>query len=235
VTPLDEARHALRHTPRRGRFAQLLDQREAHLLLSAGELDRAAELIDELDSGLDRSVLAALLLAARGVPERGLDLLDAVPVADAPLSARCTVALASLACALEAGRPWEPLAHSVIELTESGGQVFAVAEAGSAVLEAVCAVARRLPQTDHLRTLMLTRPHAPRSGQPVIDLAADALSERERVVLRYLVTAMSYREIADELYVSVNTVKTHVKNINRKLQAESRVAAIRRARELRYL
>lgn len=48
-----------------------------------------------------------------------------------------------------------------------------------------------------------------------------ALSERERTVLRYLATAMSYREIADDLYVSVNTVKTHVRNILRKLDADS--------------
>jgi LuxR family transcriptional regulator, maltose regulon positive regulatory protein len=232
---LDEARHALRHTPRRGRFAQLIDQREAHLLLSAGELDRAAELIDGLDRDPERCALEALHLAAQGEPGRGLDLLGDVRVTDASLPTRSTVALAGLACSLEAGRPWEALALSVIELTEPGCRVFAVAEAGSAVLEAVCAMAKRLPQTDHLRSLMLTRPHAPHSGRPVIDLAADALSERERVVLRYLVTAMSYREISDELYVSVNTVKTHVKNINRKLHAESRAEAIRRARELRYL
>ena len=54
-------------------------------------------------------------------------------------------------------------------------------------------------------------------------------------MLRYLVTAMSYREIADELYVSVNTIKTHVKNIIRKLQADSRADAITRARALHYL
>jgi LuxR family transcriptional regulator, maltose regulon positive regulatory protein len=46
---------------------------------------------------------------------------------------------------------------------------------------------------------------------------------------------MSYNEIAAELYISVNTVKTHVKSIIRKLHASSRAEAIDRARTLRYL
>jgi LuxR family maltose regulon positive regulatory protein len=63
----------------------------------------------------------------------------------------------------------------------------------------------------------------------------EPLSERERVVLRYLGGVLSNVEIASELYVSVNTVKTHVKSIYRKLDVTGRRAAIRRARELRLL
>jgi LuxR family transcriptional regulator, maltose regulon positive regulatory protein len=232
---LDEARHALRHTPRRGRFAQLIDAREAHILLRAGEPDRVASIVDELDNGIERSVLTALVLSARGRPDEGLALLGDLQDEEAPVPARLAVALARLSCAVAAGQPTEGDAGVVIDLSTGGGQLFAIAEAGSEVLGEVCSVARRLPQTDHLKRLMLTRPHATPAALPVIDISSDALSERERTVLRYLVTAMSYREIADELFVSVNTVKTHVKNIIRKLHADSRADAIRRARELRYL
>ena len=45
------------------------------------------------------------------------------------------------------------------------------------------------------------------------------LSEREREVLRYLPTRLSSREIASELFVSLNTVKTHLRAIYRKLDA----------------
>ena len=68
-------------------------------------------------------------------------------------------------------------------------------------------------------------------GDPLIE----QLSERERIVLRYLTSALSNVEIADELYVSVNTVKTHIKSIYRKLNTTRRRDAVRRARELRLL
>lgn len=64
---------------------------------------------------------------------------------------------------------------------------------------------------------------------------AEPLSEREEAVLRCLPTMLSNREIAEELYVSVNTVKTHLKHIYRKLDASDRRSAVRRARELRLL
>jgi LuxR family transcriptional regulator, maltose regulon positive regulatory protein len=60
----------------------------------------------------------------------------------------------------------------------------------------------------------------------------EPLSGRERVVLRYLPTMMSNREIAGELFVSVNTVKTHLKNIYRKLETSNRRETVQRAREL---
>jgi LuxR family transcriptional regulator, maltose regulon positive regulatory protein len=63
----------------------------------------------------------------------------------------------------------------------------------------------------------------------------EPLSERERAVLRLLPTLLSYPEIAGELFVSVNTVKTHVKTIYRKLDATSRRDAVTRARELRLI
>jgi LuxR family maltose regulon positive regulatory protein len=63
----------------------------------------------------------------------------------------------------------------------------------------------------------------------------EPLSEREHAVLRLLPTLLSYPEIAGELFVSVNTVKTHVKTIYRKLDATSRRDAVTRARELRLI
>lgn len=63
----------------------------------------------------------------------------------------------------------------------------------------------------------------------------EPLSGREAAVLRCLPTMMSNREIATELYVSVNTVKTHLKHIYRKLDAADRREAVRRARELQLL
>jgi LuxR family maltose regulon positive regulatory protein len=63
----------------------------------------------------------------------------------------------------------------------------------------------------------------------------EALSERELDVLRLLASDLSLREVAGELYVSLNTVKTHVRAIYRKLDATSRKRAVERARELELL
>jgi LuxR family maltose regulon positive regulatory protein len=60
----------------------------------------------------------------------------------------------------------------------------------------------------------------------------EALSEREQAILRYLPSMMSNQEIAGELFVSVNTIKTHLKAIYRKLDAPGRREAVSRARSL---
>lgn len=63
----------------------------------------------------------------------------------------------------------------------------------------------------------------------------EELSGRERDVLRRLDRMMSTEEIAADLCVSVNTVKTHLKSVFRKLAVNRRNDAVRRARELRLL
>jgi len=65
--------------------------------------------------------------------------------------------------------------------------------------------------------------------------AANELSATELRVLRYLPTNLSRSDIARQLYVSINTVNTHVRNIYSKLDAGSRTEAVDRARQLRLL
>ncbi len=64
---------------------------------------------------------------------------------------------------------------------------------------------------------------------------ADPLTQREQAVLRFLPTSMSTAEIADELCLSVNTVKTHLAAIYRKLPASRRREAVQRARQLELI
>jgi LuxR family maltose regulon positive regulatory protein len=64
---------------------------------------------------------------------------------------------------------------------------------------------------------------------------AEPLSDREEAVLRLLRGRLSLREIGAQLYVSVNTVKSHTRAIYRKLDVASRDEAIKRARELGLL
>ena len=67
------------------------------------------------------------------------------------------------------------------------------------------------------------------------DSLPEPLTESEVRVLRLLATDLSKREIGNELYVSVNTVKTHVKHLYAKLDVQTRRQAVERARALGLL
>jgi LuxR family maltose regulon positive regulatory protein len=70
------------------------------------------------------------------------------------------------------------------------------------------------------------------TGQTRRQPLVEPLSERELEVLRLLRSELDGPEIANALFVSVNTVRTHTKNIYSKLGVRSRRAAVRRAEEL---
>ena len=74
----------------------------------------------------------------------------------------------------------------------------------------------------------------PAAGQAA-PMIVEQLSGREREVLSLLSGMLSTAEVASELYISVNTVKTHLKSIYRKLAATHRGEAVRRARQLELL
>ena len=73
------------------------------------------------------------------------------------------------------------------------------------------------------------------SPQPETTPADEQLTERELKVLRLLNSALSERGISRELYVSHNTVHSHVRSIYRKLGVSSRAHALQRTRELNLL
>ena len=74
----------------------------------------------------------------------------------------------------------------------------------------------------------------PDAGRPP-PLIVEPLSEREREVLEHVSALESTAEIATEMYISVNTVKTHLKSIYRKLSATHRGEAVRHARQFGLL
>jgi LuxR family maltose regulon positive regulatory protein len=76
---------------------------------------------------------------------------------------------------------------------------------------------------------------APVPSDAPASVTPEALSDRELVVLRHLSTPASNATIARELFISSNTLKTHVRSIYRKLGAQSRGEAVESARKLGIL
>jgi ATP/maltotriose-dependent transcriptional regulator MalT len=86
----------------------------------------------------------------------------------------------------------------------------------------------------HVHGILRGGPPVETSSNPKLGSAtlADPLSGRELEVLELLATGMTNQQIADELVVSVDTVKKHVSHIFGKLDAATRTQAVARARDL---
>ena len=63
----------------------------------------------------------------------------------------------------------------------------------------------------------------------------EILSDRELEVLRLLAAGQSYKEIGQKLFLSLNTIQSHIKSIYRKLSVNRRVQAIEKAREMKLI
>ena len=80
------------------------------------------------------------------------------------------------------------------------------------------------------------RPPAPSGLSPEATvLVVEPLTEREREVLQHVAGMLNTAEIASEMYISINTVKAHLKSSYRKLAATHRGEAVRRARQLELI
>ncbi|HQQ98799.1 MAG TPA: LuxR C-terminal-related transcriptional regulator [Cyclobacteriaceae bacterium] len=66
-------------------------------------------------------------------------------------------------------------------------------------------------------------------------IARLGISKREQEVLTWMAQGLSNQEIADKMFVSISTVKTHLSNLFQKLNASRRTQAIQRAKELGVL
>jgi LuxR family transcriptional regulator, maltose regulon positive regulatory protein len=90
---------------------------------------------------------------------------------------------------------------------------------------------RTRPFVERLENGATAAPPMPRNhGAPAV-----SLTDRELSVLQYLPSMMTYPEIADQLFVSVNTVKSHLRHLYAKLEVVNRRQAVTRARKLGLL
>jgi LuxR family maltose regulon positive regulatory protein len=201
------------------------------IALAGGDPEAARSWADQVDDSFWRAVSHArvqLALGDRSAAEAALD--DATP--------RCVrheVVLALLKARGAVDRD-EALkcAGTAVELASRDALLQTVAVEGAEVIDLVEQSAWRAPAAwlDRLRRSMAeTGDRRPPAGSSLID----TLSERERDVLRFLPSRLTVREIAQELYVSVNTLKFHMRAIYRKLGVKSRAEAAEIARTMTNL
>ena len=131
--------------------------------------------------------------------------------------------------------PGEAREHSVeraLALAEPDGRVW-MALTIPGVGELLAGHPRH--RTAHAAHLKLLLDHLGGAEPAAAPELPDPLSERELAVLRFLPTNLSANEIGSELYLSVHTVKTHMRKLYAKLGAHSRAEAVQRGRALGLL
>src|SRR5580700_2566734 len=121
-----------------------------------------------------------------------------------------------------------------VTLAEPEGYVRVFADEGTPMAALLRAVAKQGTRRDYVRRL-LAAVNKTEHGSPTEQALIEPLSERELDVLRLLGTELDGPAIARELMVSLNTMRTHTKNIYAKLAVTNRRAAVRRAAELNLL
>lgn len=183
-------------------------------------------------------VVHAALLMRCGDPAKAQQVLDAWLWRDHGWPVH-VAALATDALASDAVGDHEhalTLMRSALEAASPEGVIQSFVWLGPAVGELLKEILETgTPQQDHaLRILahMSPGPQDTASTSSRSPAYVEPLSDREVEVLRQLQSTLTNVEIAARLFVSVNTLRTHMKSINRKLGATGRRDAVRRARDL---
>jgi LuxR family transcriptional regulator, maltose regulon positive regulatory protein len=212
------------------------------LLQSAGQL--ALALVETGDMQAARQISAEVAgVAAEAEREWGPGAAAAVGV--------LRLAEARLVAADDPAAALGPL-HRAVEIAESWGRATVIVSALTHLAAAQWAVgdraearaslerAREVADTDHARPFAVRElavlearvGHAAGRAARRRGALAEELTDRELAVLRALRGPLSAREIAAELYLSINTVKGYTKSLYRKLGVVTRAEAVRRGQEL---
>jgi LuxR family maltose regulon positive regulatory protein len=112
---------------------------------------------------------------------------------------------------------------------EPEGYVRTFVDAGAALIPLLRSVPPTAGAGRHARRVLVAADASGPSGTPAHDGLVDPLSARELEVLHLLRSDLSGPELARELHVSLNTIRTHTKNIYTKLGVTNRREAVRRA------
>ena len=210
-------------------------------LLHQGNLTAATHLIEKYDL----PIIQARVNIAHGDPSQALALLDPLHQqaavkgwADEQLKVMVLQAVAYHAHG-EKDKAIQVLGDALM-LAEPNGFIRIFVDEGLPMAELLSEAANRGMMPEYLAKLLAgfktekqknaDIPHLP-SDQPLIE----PLSERELEILQLVAQGLSNREISEQLFLALSTVKGHNRNIFDKLQVQRRTEAVARAHELGLL
>ncbi len=125
---------------------------------------------------------------------------------------------------------------AAVELAEPEGFISVFIEEGAEIASALqVLLAQGTPYADYVRTILAAFSSQSRPVKESAQGLVDALTERELDVLRGMAEGLKYEEISNRLFISLNTVRTHVKAIYGKLGVNNRTRAIETAQNLGVL
>jgi LuxR family maltose regulon positive regulatory protein len=224
LSMLQVGRQAYEHRYLGAEVRAMLDVAECRLRLLDGDLVGGRAVLAMLPAGNDRSLLEARCSILAGAREQAMAALAPVRWAT-PAHRVEALALQARASSGTYGFAW---VREAAELAASEGCRHVFLREGPELLR----LARRAEQVKPTPALAAVLASvAPARGQRVVAAFAEPLTEREHALLELLPTHLTYREMAAELCVSINTVKTYQKALFRKLHASTRSEAVSVARQ----
>jgi len=232
---------------------------QVHLWLAQEELDTAsrwakesnlsAEIEFNLQNEYEHISLARMLVAQGRASSDGVALTRALGLIDRlALSAESAGRIGHLidllnlqALALDALGDHDqalPSLERALLLAEPEGYVRIFLDNGNPIMHLLKEAARRNIAADYAIKLLNLIDKDDQTDGPIhspSSLLLDPLSDRELEVLQLIAQDLSYQEMADQIMVSLNTVRTHVKNIYSKLMVHKRSEAVAKAKELNLI
>jgi LuxR family maltose regulon positive regulatory protein len=210
----------------------LLDALDARIALLEGDRERAERITEALEPSMPRTRLRTRLHLASHRPDAALAVL--AQCTPATPRERVDVLMLRARCEDELGTATadESLAAAV-DAARAEGFTFAIVEELFPLSRRLGALLRGKPLDDFATSVLDLLERVVPLAEPAAALGpASRFTDRERVVIRYLASRLTTSEIAQELHVSVNTVRTHTKAVYRKLDVTSRQDAVAQARLL---
>ena len=122
-----------------------------------------------------------------------------------------------------------------IKLGEQGGFLGLFLECGVDLKNILIQYEKKMGKTAYLGRLLSSFESEPTRPLKKTKPFDEEISDREMDVLRYLISNLTTPEIAEEMSISINTVRTHIKKIYQKLSVHKRSEAVNRAKELNII